>query len=132
MEWSSMSDIKRPLVSHFEPPHASIRSYVFGFVACLILTGAAYWVAVRDSFSPKLAIGVIAVLAIGQCVVQLRQFLHLGKEFKPRWKMAMFFTMLSIILIVVIGSIWIMTNLNYRMMHSPNQMTEYVESQDGF
>lgn len=123
--------MNKPHVSHFAPPHASVRSYIIGFVMCLVLTGLAYLTAVGDSLDKNVAIGIIAGLALVQCIVQLRRFLHLGDEFKPRWKMIMFFVMLSIILIVVAGSIWIMNNLNYRMMHSPNQMTEYVESQDG-
>lgn len=126
-----MSDMKKPLVSHFDPPHASVKGYVIGFVACLILTGLAYAAAVTDGLNSRVAIGLIAVLAVVQCIVQLRQFLHLGDEFKPRWKVTMFFTMLSIILILVIGSVWIMTNLNYRMIHSPGEIVEYVESQDG-
>ncbi|HEY1063823.1 MAG TPA: cytochrome o ubiquinol/quinol oxidase subunit IV [Candidatus Saccharimonadales bacterium] len=126
-----MSELKKPLVSHFEPPHASLNAYVIGFVTSLALTGAAYWAAISDGLSSRIAIGSIAVLAVLQCVVQLRQFLHLGDEFKPRWKVIMFFTMLSILLILVIGSVWIMTNLNYRMVHSPGEMVEYVESQDG-
>ena len=131
MERSGMSQIKRPMVSQFEPPYASVRSYVIGFVACLILTGLAYGAAVSDSLSNRAAIAVIALLALVQCVVQLRRFLHLGDEFRPRWKLLVFFTMLCIVLIIVAGSIWIMSDLNYRMLHSPDQMTEYVESQDG-
>lgn len=126
-----MSSTKRPLISQFEPPHASVRSYVSAFVACLVLTGLAYVAATTDSFSSRTAIGVVAALAVLQCLVQLRRFLHLGDEFRPRWKLIVFLTMLTTILIIVIGSIWIMDNLNYRMMRSPSQMTEYIESQDG-
>lgn len=126
-----MSSIKQPLVSQFEPPHASVGAYVTAFVICLILTGLAYLVAVSDTIDHRVAIAVIAGLAIVQCLVQLRKFLHLGDEFKPRWKLWVFATMLSIVLIIVIGSLWIMSNLNYRMQHSPESVNEYVHSQDG-
>jgi cytochrome o ubiquinol oxidase operon protein cyoD len=131
MEWSGMSDIKKPMVSQFEPPHASVTSYVTGFVICLVLTGLAYAAATTDTLSNRTALAVVAVLALVQCLVQLRRFLHLGDEFKPRWKLLVFFSMLTIVLIIAAGSIWIMSNLNYRMLHSPGGMTEYVESQDG-
>lgn len=126
-----MSKQKPALVSHFEPPHASVRSYVIGFVSCIVLSFAMYLAALSYNFSKNQALIVIAVLAVLQCVIQLRRFLHLGNEFKPRWKLAVFWLMLSLVLIIVIGSIWIMNNLNYRMMHSANQTTEYVQSQDG-
>lgn len=126
-----MSSIKQPLVSQFEPPHASVRTYVTAFVSCLVLTGLAYGAAVSDSLNHDVAIAAIASLAIVQCLVQLRKFLHLGDEFKPRWKLWVFATMLSIVLIIVIGSLWIMSNLNYRMQHSPEAVNEYVHSQDG-
>ncbi|MDB5169707.1 MAG: cyoD [Candidatus Saccharibacteria bacterium] len=126
-----MSDHKQPLVSQFEPPHVSVRSYVIGFVSCLVLTIAAYVAAVSDSLSHDAAIAAIAALAVVQCVVQLRRFLHLGSEFKPRWKLAVFITMLTIVLIVVFGSLWIMNNLNYRMMQSPAEVNKYITEQDG-
>jgi cytochrome o ubiquinol oxidase subunit IV len=56
-------------------------------------------------------------------------FLHLGRETRPRWKLAVFLFMLGVILILVFGSLWIMTNLNYRMM--PKQMVQYMNSQAG-
>ena len=39
---------------------------------------------------------------------------------------------MGIILIVVVGSIWIMDHLNYNMMASPADMNTYIQSQDGF
>jgi cytochrome o ubiquinol oxidase operon protein cyoD len=126
-----MSSMKQPLVSQFEPPHASVRAYVTAFIGCLALTGLAYAAATIDSLDHNLAIAAVASLAILQCLLQLRRFLHLGDEFKPRWKVWIFLTMLSTVLIIVIGSLWIMSNLNYRMQHSPESLNEYVHSQDG-
>ena len=117
-------------VSQFDAAHVSLQSYVYGFITCLALTAAAYITAVSSIFSDEVTIGIIGVLAIVQCIVQLRRFLHVGVEFKPRWKLMAFITMLLIVLILVIGSLWIMNNLNYRMIHSPEQMKEYVEGQN--
>jgi cytochrome o ubiquinol oxidase subunit IV len=127
MEWSIMSQHK---VSQFDLMHVSLRSYVIGFVSCLVLTGLAYYVAVSEMFSDRAAVLLIGILAITQTVVQLRKFLHVGVEFKPRWKLLAFMSMLIVVLIIVIGSLWIMSNLNYRMIHSPEHLYEYVESQN--
>ena len=58
----------------------------------------------------------LAGLALIQAIVQLFFFLHLGQEAKPRWQLFIFLFMLFIMLIIVIGSIWIMVDLNDRMM----------------
>lgn len=126
-----MSEHKSMLVSEFTPPHGSVRSYVIGFVSSIVLTLVAYAIATNGSVSAHLAIALIAVLAAAQCAIQLIIFLHLGQEFKPRWKLAAFTLMLAIVVIIVGGSWWIMDNLNYRMMRSPAQEQEYVKGQDG-
>jgi cytochrome o ubiquinol oxidase operon protein cyoD len=131
MEWSIMSEIKNPQISHFEPPHGSLQSYVIGFTSCLILSLLAYAVAVSQSISNVSAILIIGALAIVQFFIQLTRFLHLDSEFKPRWKLAVFILMLTIVLIVVIGSLWIMSNLNYNMLDNQNEINKYVQSQDG-
>jgi cytochrome o ubiquinol oxidase operon protein cyoD len=55
-------------------------------------------------------------------------FLHVGSERKPRWKIGVMVLMLCFVLILVVGSIWIMNNLNYRM--TQRQVQQYLNSQD--
>ena len=58
----------------------------------------------------------IIVLALAQALVQLLFFLHVGQEAKPRWETRAFCFMVLILLIIVIGSLWVMHDLNDRMM----------------
>lgn len=53
--------------------------------------------------------------AISQLLVQLIFFLHLGRESKPRWNILVFLFAALVVLIVVVGSLWIMNNLDYHM-----------------
>lgn len=73
---------------------------------------------------------ILAVLALSQFVLQLVYFLHVGKEFSPRLKLLVTIFMVMIVFILVAGSIWIMNNLNGRMMTHSN-MVKYMNSQDG-
>jgi cytochrome o ubiquinol oxidase subunit IV len=58
----------------------------------------------------------IIVAAIAQILVHLHYFLHLRKSSDARWNiMALIFTVLIIALFIG-GSLWIMYNMNYRMM----------------
>lgn len=127
-----MSEHRAKLVSENLPTvetQATVQLYTIGFVGSLFLTITAYLLVVHHMFSRHLLIAVVALLAIVQFVVQLLYFLHLGRESKPRWKLGVFFFMLLVVILVVFGSLWIMSNLNYRM--TPAQVNQYLNNQNG-
>ena len=113
-----------------QPAEGSVVSYTAGYVLSLLLTFASYMLVRRHLLSRNMLIGEIIGLAVLQLLVQLRFFLHLGREKSPRWKLAVFGFMLMIVGILVIGSLWIMKNLNYHQM-TPEQENTYIHSQDG-
>lgn len=93
----------------------AILSYSLGFVLSVILTLAAYYLVVNQVSSGwGLAYAIIG-LALVQLLVQLVCFLHLGRESEPRWNLLVFDFTLVVVVILVIGSIWIMNNLHYNM-----------------
>ena len=84
----------------------SLREYVLAFVASIVLTLGAYFIS-----------GVAVVgLGILQALIQLVVFFHLGREERPRWNLITFAFMGVVLLVIVFGSLWIMYNLDYRMM----------------
>ena len=109
-------------------PMRLLGSYISGFVLSILLTLAAYFAVTQHSYTGTMLVTVIIALAIAQVLVQLFFFLHLGKETKPRWKLAVLLTMLVVLGILVFGSLWIMQNLNYHM--SPDQMNSYMIQQN--
>lgn len=116
----------------------TFSSYVTGFALSIVLTLAAAWLvwayvgSGRTIFAREFLVGILIALAIAQLFVQLIFFMHLTDESGPRWKLGALISAVGIILIVVVGSIWIMNNLNYNMMASPADMNAYIQSQDGF
>ncbi len=100
----------------------STTGYVAGFMLSLLLTLTSYFLvsAHRHSSNPllshKFSITAIVVLAIVQLIVQLIFFLHLDRENKPRWNLMIAVFAAIVVLIIVLGSLWIMKNLNY---HNP-------------
>jgi len=96
--------------------HGNLKSYILGFMLSVGLTILAYFVAVEDWLSGLTLIIALAVLGLTQAVVQLILFLHVGTEGKPHWKSLTFSFMIMVVLILVLGSIWIMNNLNYNDM----------------
>ena len=112
-----------------------MQRYIIGFLSALVLTLAAYGLVVGQVFTGTMLIAAIVVLAAVQLIVQLVCFLHFGsKGADARLQQAAFYLMLIILVIIVGGSLWIMANLNYNMMMSPEEMDKYMlkQSNNGF
>lgn len=106
-----------------EEERGTILTYTTGFVLSVLLTLSAYVAVVRHLFAGWQLTGALVALGILQLLVQLVFFLHLGRETRPRWKLAVFAGMLIVLFILVFGSLWIMNNLNYHMM-TPQQIQQ--------
>lgn len=122
--------MSRVVVSQHETSRASYGSYVTGYILSLICTLTAYLLVIHFSLSKWVLIYVLAGLAIIQFLVQMKLFLHLGIEAKPKLKLIVFGFMILVVLILVFGSLWIMYNLNYRMP-TQSQIDNYMQAQDG-
>lgn len=95
---------------------AGRRSYLIGLAFALMLTLASFWVAGTDLiWAPGIPI-LLVVLAIAQMGVHLVFFLHIntGPDHTNNI-LALAFGIL-IVALVVVGSLWIMANLNANMM----------------
>jgi len=107
-------------------PHGSVMSetlsYVIGLGFALVLTAISFWVASTSSlWGPGVAVGLV-VLAIAQMGVHLVFFLHIttGPD-NTNNVLALAFGVL-IVFLVMIGTIWIMSNLAANMGPSAEMM----------
>ena len=114
--------------------HKAVKTYILGYVLSALVTGMAFFLvaAYVDSrgllMSRATLIGILMTLAIEQLAVQVVCFLHLDKESRPRWRLIAFIFASLLVLAVVVGSLWIMYNLNYNMM-SPSDVDAYMIDQ---
>jgi len=108
----------------------TIKPYLIGFALSIVLTLGAFFIVNQHvtthhlEFSHEFIITTILILAVAQLLVQLFFFLHMGREEKPRWNMSVFIAFISLILLIVISSLWIMYHLNYNM--TPMQMQNKI------
>lgn len=96
--------------------HGSLKAYAVGFISSLVLTAASFLITIYkpvEGFSLPM---LLVVLALTQAIVQLLFFLHVGQEAKPRWETVVFCFMVLVLFIIAIGTLWIMFNLNERVM----------------
>jgi cytochrome o ubiquinol oxidase operon protein cyoD len=108
------------------------KSYIAGFILSIVLTLAAYFAVVDGGWSATTILAIILALAVVQLIVQMFFFLHVGAQPGRSWKLTVFGSTLVLVLIIVIGSLWIMNHLNYNMMANPAQMQQYINDQQGF
>jgi cytochrome o ubiquinol oxidase operon protein cyoD len=124
-----MSREPKIVYAHEHTQRAGLQTYVTGFILSIGLTLLAYVAAGNRQFSSGLLVVGLLGLAIIQFFVQIYFFLHLGRETRPRWRLLLLGLMILVVLIVVIGSIWIMYSLNYNM--TQKQIQQYLTNQDG-
>lgn len=96
--------------------HGSLKAYVIGFISSLIFTGASFMLVIAKPFTGNSLVNTLMALAVLQAIFQVRFFLHVGEEPKPRWETLVFYFMLVILFIVALGTLWIMFDLNERVM----------------
>ena len=92
--------------------------YVVGFISCSILTLFSVWTVMSQRFSKLEVLGLIFSSACIQLLVQVLFFLRLSTQTEQGRTNIMAFLFTGVILIsIILGSLWIMWNLNYYMMH---------------
>ncbi|MDN7131646.1 cytochrome o ubiquinol oxidase subunit IV [Vreelandella profundi] len=96
--------------------HGTVKSYVTGLVLSLVLTIIPFGAIMFGSFSMPINVGIIAVTAILQVLVQLVMFMHLNFKSDDGWSMLSFVFTISILVLVIGGSLWIMQHLHLNMM----------------
>ncbi|SFL45526.1 cytochrome o ubiquinol oxidase subunit IV [Methylorubrum salsuginis] len=97
--------------------HGSFKDYVTGFVLSVILTAIPFWLVMGDVIGDKLITGVVILgFAVVQIVVHMVYFLHMNTKSEGGWTfLALIFTV-TIVVITLCGSIWVMHHLNTNMM----------------
>jgi cytochrome o ubiquinol oxidase operon protein cyoD len=105
-----------------ERESAGVLVYTIGLVLAVGLTAMSFWVANTDLlWGPGVGLGLV-VLAVAQMGIHLVFFLHIttGPD-NTNNVLALAFGILTVLL-VVIGSLWIMADLNANMMPHPELM----------
>lgn len=109
--------------------------YITGFILSVGLTAAAFYIVYRYKhaaapvFSHKYLMGALMALALTQLFVQLVFFLHIDREGRPYWKLQLAVMAAGVVLILVVGSIWIINNTGYN--RTPQQQQNYIRDQNG-
>lgn len=108
--------------------HGTTQSYVIGFLLSLVFTAIPYYLVVNKNVTGTMLLSTILGFAVLQMFIQIFFFLHLGRGPKPWYNVVFFFGTAGTILVVVLGSIFIMNNLHYNM--TPDETATYLAEQE--
>lgn len=95
---------------------SNTKSNIIGFVLSVILTIIPFWIVIDHSFSNSIILKIVIISAVIQILLQLIYFLHLNIKSEGGWNIISLVFSAIVILIIITGSMWIMSNLNYNMM----------------
>lgn len=95
----------------------TLKAYIYGLTLSAIFTFIAFGLVGSHAFSAKFTYVSLAILAIAQLAAQVVFFLRLNASREGRWNLMPFLFVIVIVLVLVFGSLWIMYNLNYNMVH---------------
>jgi len=97
--------------------HGTLKGYLTGFILSVILTAIPFWLVMDDVFADqRVTAFVIMAFAAVQIVVHMIYFLHMNTRSEGGWTMlALIFTIVMVV-IVLVGSLWVMYHLNINMM----------------
>ncbi|MEZ5827267.1 MAG: cytochrome o ubiquinol oxidase subunit IV [Hyphomicrobiales bacterium] len=98
------------------PVERTIRPYLIGIVAALVLTAIPFGLVAAGTLPRETTLVIIAIFAVVQILVHLRFFLHIGIEATPRENLIALAFAAVLIFLMVGGSMWIMFDLYHRMM----------------
>jgi cytochrome o ubiquinol oxidase operon protein cyoD len=104
--------------SHGSASNGSVKSYLIGFILSNILTVIPFAMVMNDLASHSTIIAFVVVTAVIQVIVHLNYFMHMNTASEERWNLVALLFTTMVIGIIVVGSLWIMYNLNINMLVS--------------
>ncbi|MGP1945623.1 MAG: cytochrome o ubiquinol oxidase subunit IV [Arsenophonus sp. ER-QC15-MAG3] len=92
------------------------KKYLIGFILSIILTVIPFLMVMYSTISHYNILCIVISTAIIQIMVHFICFFHMNTSFNDNWNFIAFLFTILIIGIIIIGSLWIMNNLNINMM----------------
>lgn len=99
-------------------PHSTFSGYLTGFVLSVILTAIPFWLVMSGIIVDRSTVSVLALsgLALAQIIVHMVFFLHMDGKAEGGWTMVSTVFTLIFVVIILIGTLWVMFNMNINMM----------------
>lgn len=101
--------------------HGTTKSYLIGFALSAVLTAIPFWLVMTGALTPAATAAAVVAMAVAQILVHTVCFLHVNTRAEGGWTLLAYVFTGVLLLILIVGSIWIMYHLNTNTM--PGMMT---------
>jgi cytochrome o ubiquinol oxidase operon protein cyoD len=117
-------------MSHATETHAthgfSRRVYLIGFLLSVVLTAVPFWLVMSGTLDPQVTAVLIVVAAVVQILVHTVCFLHVNTSSEGGWTLLAYIFTAVLVLIVIVGSLWIMYHIHGNMLPMSGARGEYA------
>ena len=97
--------------------HGTRRDYIIGFLISVVLTALSFWLVMGNVAESNQATAfLIMALAAVQMIVHVVFFLHVSANSESGWTLVSLLFALTLVVITLAGSLWIMHHLDSNMM----------------
>ena len=96
--------------------NTSLKPLIFSFFFSIVSILVVYMIATYTSLKQDALVTIAVAIGCMQMTTQLLFFFHIGLESKVKWGFLLFIFTLLLVLIVVLGTLWIMYHLDYNLM----------------
>lgn len=98
-------------------PHGTRKSYITGFALSVFLTAIPFIVVMAGGFASERLTGfLVLIFAVAQIIVHMIFFLHMNPKSEAGWTMVSLCFTLIVLVIAIVGTIWVMYNMDSYMM----------------
>lgn len=102
--------------NHGGQAHGSVKEYVIGLILSIVLTVIPFYLVISGIWGDTATVVAIIVTAIAQVFVQMIFFLHMNGSSEQTWVTMSAIYTVSIVVLIIIGSIWIFEHLGHNML----------------
>lgn len=96
--------------------HPTNNSHWRGLVLSMIFTIIPFCIVQYNFFEKNTSLIIIVLCSVIQIYIHLIYFLHIGEVSNQEWYIISLVFTVFILLILICGSVWIMTHLHYNLM----------------
>ncbi|XBC42191.1 MAG: cytochrome C oxidase subunit IV family protein [Buchnera aphidicola (Meitanaphis elongallis)] len=92
--------------------------YILNLIILTTLTILPFVVVIQKIYSKKIISFIVVLCLIIQVCIHIRLFLHLNVSDNYKWNVVSMLFSFSVILTILLGSYWVMNNLNHNIYYS--------------
>lgn len=118
-------NVKKNMKFEYGNRQKTLKAYLAGLTGSILLTLLAFGMVWNGSLSAVSVYTAISLFAIVQLVVQSACFMRLNATHAGCWNLLPFLFVIMMITFLVGGSLWIMYNLDFNMLLSLDNLSDF-------